>query len=229
LLRFPIRLKGARAYLAVHGGLQIANWLGSNSTNLEAKAGGFEGRAFKKQDQLPIKNKRAFGHIIDRSVFQKLPWGAAIKEFYKAPPLRLLVGNEYYILTDQAKEQLEKNQFIILPDSNRMGYRLQSASLAVTAATSLISTAVTCGTVQLLPNGQLIILMSDHQTTGGYPRVAHVCVADMPALAQKNAGDAIQFKMISMAEAEEAMLLLERNLQQLENACNFRLQAFMNE
>jgi antagonist of KipI len=228
LLCFHTRRTGARAYLAIHGGLQLTNWLGSYATNLEASAGGYQGRALKKQDVIPIKQKRVFGHIIDQTVFHILPWQASLKSFYHEPPIRILSGNEFDNLTDAAKLLLASNPFTILPDSNRMGYRLQSSSLSLKDELSLISTAVTCGTIQLLPNGQLIILMADHQTTGGYPRVGHVCAADIPVLAQKNAGDTLHFKMISIKEAEEALLLLESNLQQLENACTFRLQGYMN-
>ena len=228
LLRFHSRRTGARIYLAIHGGLQLTNWLGSYATNLEASAGGYQGRALKKQDILPIKQKRAYGHIIDQTVFHVLPWQISLKGFYQEPPIRILSGNEFDGLTESSKSLLTSQLFTILPESNRMGYRLQSASLVLNDPLSLISTAVSCGTIQLLPNGHLIILMADHQTTGGYPRVGHVCTADIPVLAQKNAGDTIQFKKITMEEAEAALLLLERNLQQLENACTFRLQGYMN-
>jgi antagonist of KipI len=122
-----------------------------------------------------------------------------------------------------------REPFIVDKQSNRMGYRLKSAPLQSTISMELISSAVTKGTVQLLPDGQLIILMADHQTTGGYPRIGHVIGADIPSLAQKQADQSISFQMIDLAAAETIGYEYERNLQQLENACNFRVQEYLNK
>jgi antagonist of KipI len=78
----------------------------------------------------------------------------------------------------------------------------------------LVSSAVSFGTVQLLPSGQLIVLMADHQTTGGYPRIASVIKADQPKLAQLLPGDKVNFKMITLEEAEAE--LISREMKQLE-------------
>jgi antagonist of KipI len=75
-----------------------------------------------------------------------------------------------------------------------------------------VSSPVTFGTVQLLPDGQLIILMADHQTTGGYPRIANVASFDLPLVAQLDAGYKIGFELISIEEAEELLLGFDREL-----------------
>ena len=93
----------------------------------------------------------------------------------------------------------------------------------------LLSTAVTRGTLQLTPSGQLIVLMADHQTTGGYPRIGTVISADMPSLAQMPIGSSFGIAWISIEEAETLLLQQETNLQQLENACKFRLQEYFSE
>jgi len=124
---------------------------------------------------------------------------------------------------------LETASFHILQQSDRMGYRLQGESITSSSQKEMISTAVTRGTIQLLPDGQLIILMADHQTTGGYPRVGHVISANLSALAQKKAGDRISFQKIDLSEAEEILFTQERNLLQLQNACNFRLQEYFGQ
>ena len=113
--------------------------------------------------------------------------------------------------------------------SNRMGFRLNSAPISHTVPPDLLSTAVTRGTLQLTPSGQLIVLMADHQTTGGYPRIGTVIRADMPSLSQMPIGSSFRIAWISMEEAEALLLQQETNLQQLENACKFRLQEYFSE
>ena len=92
----------------------------------------------------------------------------------------------------------------------------------------MISTAITLGTIQLLPDGQLIILMADHQTTGGYPRLGHIISADIPSLAQLSAGENFFLQPADIQTAEALLAEQEMNLQQLQNACNFRLQEYFN-
>jgi antagonist of KipI len=110
-----------------------------------------------------------------------------------------------------------------------MGFRLKSDPICHTIPTELLSTAVTRGTLQLTPAGQLIVLMADHQTTGGYPRIGTVISADMASLAQMPIGSSFGIKWIDIQEAERLLLQQETNLQQLENACKFRLQEYFSE
>lgn len=86
----------------------------------------------------------------------------------------------------------------------------------------LISSAVVTGTIQLLPDGQLIILMADHQTTGGYPRIAQVISADLSTLAQLNSNQQVQFEMTDHATAEELLLKQHHSLQKIRTSCTVR-------
>jgi antagonist of KipI len=110
-----------------------------------------------------------------------------------------------------------------------MGFRLKSKPIQHSILPELLSTAVTKGTLQLTPSGQLIVLMADHQTTGGYPRIGTVISADMASLAQLPIGSSFSISWVSMIEAEALLLQQESNLQQLENACKFRLQEYFSE
>jgi antagonist of KipI len=111
-----------------------------------------------------------------------------------------------------------KNSFSVTVNSDRMGFRLAGEPLSTLEETRLVSSAVNFGTIQLLPDGQMIILMADHQTTGGYPRLAHVAGIDLPLVAQLNANDKIYFKMISLAEAENLIIQSEKDLNLLKTA-----------
>ncbi len=93
-----------------------------------------------------------------------------------------------------------------------MGFRLDGESLYLLDSKELISSAVNFGTIQLLPNGQIIILMADHQTTGGYPRIAHIISTDLPLLAQLNPKDKVAFHLVSHEHADELLLQFERDL-----------------
>ena len=92
----------------------------------------------------------------------------------------------------------------------------------------LVSSAVSFGTIQLLPDGQLIILMADHQTTGGYPRVGHIITAHHSKLAQMRPEEMITFRFTDMRTAEELLVKQQQHLRQLESACKFRLLDFLN-
>lgn len=129
--------------------------------------------------------------------------------------VRFIVGNEYQLLTDNSKQNLENQVFAISNDSNRMGFRMKSEPLEVEQKIELVSSAVDFGTIQLLPNGQIIILMADHQTSGGYPRIGNVISVDLPILAQCGANESIKFKSISVEEAEELIILQEKEIQKL--------------
>ena len=107
-----------------------------------------------------------------------------------------------------------------------MGYRLNGPALHALQYEELLSSAVSYGTIQLLPDGQLIILMADHQTTGGYPKIAHVISVNLSQLAQRKPGDKIHFKLTDQQTAENLFLLQHQHLQQLENACKFKLEEF---
>ena len=93
-----------------------------------------------------------------------------------------------------------------------MGYQLNGIALSLGEQSELISSAVSFGTVQLLPSGQLIVLMADHQTTGGYPRIAHVISAHLPKFAQLRPGARIQFKLTDHRAAEELLTAPEKGI-----------------
>jgi antagonist of KipI len=97
-----------------------------------------------------------------------------------------------------------------------MGYRLKGKQLTNIINDELLSSAVTRGTIQLLPSGEIIILMADHQTTGGYPKIANVISADLPKLAQMKPNDSIFFKIVELEEAEDAYIKQQQQLNMLE-------------
>jgi len=100
-----------------------------------------------------------------------------------------------------------------------MGYQLKGNPLALEKPIELVSSAVSFGTVQLLPDGQPIVLMADHQTTGGYPRIAHVVTGHLPKLAQLRPSDSIQFQLMDMSTAEQLLVARQKELHILQRSC----------
>lgn len=204
VLKFKRKIRGERCYLGIQGGIEIEQWLGSVSTNLIAKIGG---KKIEKGDKLSFKSLPQKQNIFDKK----------IKTFIENEnsEMRILAGNEFSFLTEEGKQSIENQEFMISQNSNRMGYRLESEPLELIQKIELLSSAVYFGTIQLLPNGQLIILMADHQTTGGYPRIGHVVSVDLPKLAQMSISKCFRLKIISIEEAERLYIEREKEFDKL--------------
>jgi antagonist of KipI len=219
VLSFTKKRNGARCYLAVRNELHLEPWLNSYSTNLKAAAGGYKGRRLQKEDEIFFE---PISFQTERS-FALLPWKYNVADKNRTA-VEVLPGPEWHWLSPQSQAAFLHNAFIVTPASDRMGYRLQGQALVQKRSEQLVSSAVTFGTVQLLPNGQLIVLMADHQTTGGYPRVATVSSTHLPQLAQKDAGDSVQFLLTTIETAEEKFLLQQNYLSDLQNTCKLKIE-----
>lgn len=223
ILQFEKKIAGARCYLSVIHHLALDKWLNSYSTHLIAAAGGFNGRPLKKGDTITFTNNLVIKNSHGNKPFTLLPWKATENISLKKE-IRFITGNEWDWLTENSTKKFTGNKYHISNNSNRMGYRLKGNALRVKEDRQLISSGVTFGTIQLLPDGQLIVLMADHQTTGGYPRIAHVISADLPLLAQSNAGDEIRFSEVEHSIAEQALLKQLRELRQVLTASKFKIE-----
>ncbi|HEX8638389.1 MAG TPA: biotin-dependent carboxyltransferase family protein [Pyrinomonadaceae bacterium] len=205
VLKFTAKVFGNRAYLSIRNGFRIEKRLGSASTNLTAQFGGAkmqkDDRLFFKQTEINAGNGANF-RISD----------SLIPFYSRFPIVRAVAGAEFESLTAHGEQTFRNENFVVTPESDRMGFRLRGKSIFPLEKKELVSSAVNFGTVQLLPDGQLIVLMADAPTSGGYPRLAHVIEADLPLVAQLGAGDKIAFHLISQAEAENIFSDFEKNL-----------------
>lgn len=199
-LTFGGRRAGARACIAVAGGVVGDRWLGSMSTNLMCARGGMRGRALVGGDVVAV------GDSIEPATV-----GTALAEDrrpqYTDHTLGVVDGPHLARLDGASREALFASPFTLGHDSNRMGYRLQGAKL-FGPGDELLSFGVVAGVVQLPPGGQPIVLMADHQTAGGYPVIATVAGAWMPVAGQLAPGDEVRFTEVSIEDA-----LLARRIQ----------------
>ncbi len=210
-IRFGQRRNGARAYLAVSGGIVLPQFLGSCATYLPGGFGGLEGRALRAGDQLATKpegSRRPFGFRVedDLAIHAGKAWPrSAWPPYSPNPTLRIVMGPQDDHFTSEGLAAFVESEYEVTRSSDRMGYRLCGLAVTHCDKADIVSDGVVTGSVQIPGDGQPIVMMADHQTTGGYPKIATVIRADLPLLAQCLPGDLVRFRAVSIAEAQEAL------------------------
>ena len=196
---------GLRTWLAVAGGIDVPAVLGSRSTDLKAGFGGFEGRALRKNDTLPVGVPALDEASRTRRPFGLRPPAWAAGEGTTEPiSLRVMQGPEHEQFLVAARAALWTSEWRITTQSNRMGSRLAGTELKRRRLADMLSSAVIPGTIQVPPSGQPIILMGDAQTTGGYPRIGVVIRADLWKLAQAPLNARLRLVEVDAAGARAA-------------------------
>ncbi len=205
-LKFGATKTGARAYLCVRGGIDIPPILGSRSTHLLSGLGGFEGRALRKGDVLPIGDDSKCGASRAGFVFSTNkpdgpgnPWR-----------LRVTTGPQWRSFPQQSRIDFLEQTFVVTEEANRMGIRLKGLKQKLASANDMITEGVSLGAIQVTPSGQPIILFVEQQTTGGYPKIANVIAADLSKVGQLRPRDEFRFELVTMERATELFLEQER-------------------
>ena len=171
---------------------RYANWLANNPLDnpvLEATLTGPH-LAFEEDTYIAITG----GNI------KEVPKALQLT-YTKGATIRVLEGLEHDYFTDEALDTFFSNSYKIGNQSNRMGYRLRGKKIKLKEQTNIISSGLVLGTIQIPKNGQPIIMMSDRQTVGGYPRIGNIATFDLSSLAQQKPGDRVRFKKITQSEA----------------------------
>jgi biotin-dependent carboxylase-like uncharacterized protein len=186
----------AVAYLAVEGGFDIAPVLGSQSTLTRAAIGGLEGRALKAGDVLPLK----LGAAGEREEVALLPLDLSPRT-----RVRIVLGPQEDHFTPAGLRTLLESAYTVSQSSDRMGMRLEGPALEHSSkGYNIVSDGIAHGSIQVPGNGLPIILLADRQTTGGYPKVATVISADLPALGRMTPGAKFAFEAVDIEAAETA-------------------------
>jgi KipI family sensor histidine kinase inhibitor len=201
-IKFGPARSGCRGYLAIAGGIDVPEVLGSRSTQLRVGLGGFHGRALASGDTLPVGPS-------DRHVIGRWQIDARILPAYSSRPVvRVVRGAQ----ADEFGAEFFRESFAVSPQSDRMGARLRGPAIRRNRNRELISAAVVPGTIQVPPDGQPIVLLADAQTLGGYPQIAHVITVDLPLVAQLRPGDHVSFREVTLDEAQESLRQREHAL-----------------
>jgi antagonist of KipI len=186
----------ARCYLCVAGGIGVTDFLGSSSTHLLSGLGGWEGRALRKGDALPIGR-------LERNIRQRKLKTGVLEALKPGKKLRVTRGPQFDWFSDEAQRALLGGRFVISEESNRFGLRLDGPQLPVRRNAEMISEGTPVGAIQVTPSGQAILLFVEQQTTGGYPKIANVVAADLHSVGQLRPRDTIRFEEMSFVEARK--------------------------
>ncbi|MFA5520615.1 MAG: biotin-dependent carboxyltransferase family protein [Castellaniella sp.] len=219
-LAFGARKAGVRAYVAVHGGLDIAPVMGSRSTYLRGGFGGLDGRALKKGDVLPLRKRIQPDDDAALEALAQGLWGIvlylpAVLGFMPRNDIRIIPGPHDGLFTPASIQKFLASEYIVDTRSDRMGYRLDGPALSFSEPVQLLSEVTSFGTIQVPQDGMPIVLMADRQTTGGYAKFAHVISVDLPLLAQIMPGEAIRFHTVDLETAERLDLQREEAFNRL--------------
>ena len=190
--------RSAYGYLSISGGFKIESFFNSVSTLVKAKIGPNNGSKIKKDDNLIINDASK-----NKNNHKAMIFSENIKE------IRVLKGPQYDYFSDESKKNFFNLEYKITNLTDRMGMRLQGESLKNIISTNIRSEGITKGAIQVPADGQPIILLADHPTVGGYPKIANIISADYDLLVQKLPGTNIIFKCIDLQEAER--LFISRN------------------
>lgn len=208
---------GCRCWLGISGEIDVPIVLGSRSTDLRTSLGGFDGRVLRDGDEIALgKNSKHAQSLVDLLREQRIsPWSPPhdwSSPAQREPILRVMRGSDWNRFNDVTIQRFTNEVFIVSPDSDRMGVRLEGIELKGNHDIDLISEAVVPGTIQVPPGGKPIVLLGDCQTIGGYPKIAHVIGVDLPIAAQLRVGDRVRFREVSLIEAHQLLAERERDL-----------------
>jgi biotin-dependent carboxylase-like uncharacterized protein len=194
-LRIGALTGGSVLYVAVEGGFAIEPVLGSHSTDLRGRFGGWQGRALMTGDRLPLRQPRASARD-----------EVELDGFNLYPPARIraIPGPQSDYFSDADLARFFGSTYGVGAGSDRMAMRLAGTPLHHLRGFDIVSDAIAPGSIQVPGSGEPIVLLADRQTTGGYPKIATVISADLPALSRLAVGAKIAFAPVTVEEAEAA-------------------------
>jgi antagonist of KipI len=196
---------GARSYLAVQGGFAVPAVMGSAATDVRGRFGGLEGRKLKAGDVLPVQDGRSAGT-------RRLKPGA-LDAVYRHDTVRVTRGAQQEWFGPEVFKLLFSCPYSISDQSDRTGLRLKGEPLRPREQSQLLTDGIPLGAMQVPQDGQPIILFVDQQTTGGYPKIANVIMADMHHVGQFRPHEQVHFQETSIPQAISLLKEQERWLQ----------------
>ncbi|MGB7555688.1 MAG: biotin-dependent carboxyltransferase family protein [Candidatus Korobacteraceae bacterium] len=198
---------GARCYLAVQGGFDIPQVLGSASTFVPGHFGGFKGRRLQSGDVLQVRKN---GSLPVRSLRH-----GGVDSQRRSEPVRVTKGAQQDWFGPEAFEKLFSSAYIVSEQSDRTGLRLKGEAVRPREQSELLTDGIPLGAIQVPQDGQPIILFVDQQTTGGYPKIANVIAADMHRVGQLRPRDEVRFAEVAIPEAVRLLQEQERWLTEI--------------
>jgi biotin-dependent carboxylase-like uncharacterized protein len=209
VLHFDGARDGARAYIAVAGGIDAPVVLGSRSTFTRGALGGFGGRALQHGDRVRLAG-RAFEQVESRTIPHEF-----IPAYGHEHVVRVVPGPQHDAFTEEGIAAFLSSAYVVTPKSDRVGCRLTGPLVTHAGPADIVSDGVPFGAVQVAGDGLPMVLLADRGTTGGYTKIATVISADLPRLAQALPGDRVSFREVTLADAHRALREQETTLERV--------------
>ena len=192
-------------YLAVEGGFNIEKAWNSYSINTKAKVGPNNGEKFSLEQKIYIRYSEVKKFSKKKIDYQKVQ----IKN------IRVIKGTNFNYFSEEAKNKFFSEVYSVSNLSDRMGMRLEGPKIENIVNTNIKSEGLIKGVIQVPADGNPIIMLSDHGTVGGYPKIGVVASVDYDRLVQMSPGSKIKFKEINLSDAETLFKLYEMETQNL--------------
>ena len=220
ILRFTKVKSGCRAYVTVSGGIDVPQVLGSKSTFLRGKMGGYKGRALKNGDLVEVgKGRTAPSQLKRRKAAPSM-----VRRFGKTFQIRVVRGLEDFLFTPESVKKFFSSEWRVSPKADRMGVRYRGPQLtfvprdkgldheAGSDPSNIVDDCIPTGGIQIAGGREPIILAVEGPSTGGYAKIGTVISCDLSWIGQSKPGDITFFKEVGLEEAyhvlkeEEALL-----------------------
>jgi len=197
VLKLGAAATGVRGYVAVSGGIDTPPALGSRATYLRGRLGGHHGRALRKGDRLPL------GPPVPARPGRIR--GDRVPGYAGEVQIRVVLGPQDDRFTERGVAAFLDGPYEMTPQSDRMGARLRGPLVEHTRGHDIVSDGIPLGGIQVVGDGQPIVLLVDRQSTGGYTKIATVCSLDIGRVAQLKPGQRLRFRRVTVAEAHAAL------------------------
>ena len=204
VLRLGVARWGVRGYLAVSGGIDTPPALGSRATYFRGQLGGLEGRPLQSGDALPLGRGDASAPA--RLKRERVP------DYSVEPDIRVVLGPQDDRFTPAGIAAFLEGPYEMLVESDRMGARLRGPRIEHARGHDIVSDGIALGGIQVIGEGQPIVLLVDRQSTGGYTKIATVCSFDIGRIGQVKPGQRLRFRRVTVAEAHATLIMARRDL-----------------
>ena len=196
-------------YLSVSGGLILEKIWGSYSINTKAQIGPNNGKKYSINDKIFIKK------TVEKNIKQKINYKNSFNNI-----VRVIKGTNFNYFSNEAKNIFFNEAYLTTRLADRMGMRLDGPHLENRVSTNIKSEGLIRGVIQVPADGKPIILLSDHGTIGGYPKIATVISADLDKVAQLTPGKKLRFEEVSLEEAQNIFKSYTEDTNKYLNECN---------
>ena len=210
VLKLGSARSGRSCYIAFSNYLKVPVVMGSRSTNLKCRIGGFKGRKLEDGDYIETRITRRI--YLPTFLSRTLP----LKEYEEnKATIRVILGPEEEVFSKKGIKSFLETEYTVGAEFDRMGMRLEGAYIESKRGSDIISDGIALGSIQVPSHGKPIILLADRQTTGGYGKIATVISVDLPKLVQRRMDDKIRFVAVTVEEAQRLLLQEEKELQDM--------------